>query len=112
MRRLLAIAVPAVLLLGAPVSAPAKGIMGATVCGVDGCKTVERVDEGLLGGGAATSPPSAREPFVRLEFRVGVPGHTERVRQLFVPRPSSSSARTASGGHRWRWPRCRRSRGA
>ena len=59
MRRLLAIAVPAVLLLGAPASAPAKGIMGATVCGADGCREVAKPDHDLLGGGAVDGAAAA-----------------------------------------------------
>ncbi len=86
MRRLLAIAVPVVLLIGAPAAAPAKGILGATVCGADGCKRVHPSEQGVLGGGAPADSPTRPEPFVRIEVRVGVPDHTERVRLLFLPR--------------------------
>ena len=86
MHRLLAIAVPVVLLLGAPLSAPAKGILGATVCGADGCRTVHPSEGGVLGGGAPADSPARPEPFVRIDVRVGVPDHTERVRLLFLPR--------------------------
>ena len=86
MRRLLAIVVAAVLLLGAPAVAPAKGILGATVCGADGCKKVQPTEQGVLGGGAPADSPARPEPFVRIEVRVGVPDHSERVRLLFLPR--------------------------
>ncbi len=58
MRRLLAIAVPAVLLLFAPASAGAKGIAGATVCGADGCREIHDADPTLLEGGAPADGPA------------------------------------------------------
>jgi hypothetical protein len=101
MRRLIAVAVPAVLLLGAPSSAPAKGIMSAKVCGADGCRAVHSSENGLLGGGPATSGPSRREPFVRLAIRVGVPEHTQRVRLLYLP---DSELLLADDGETWMVP--------
>jgi hypothetical protein len=101
MRRLIAIALPAVLLLGAPSSAPAKGIMSAKVCGADGCKTVHPTENDVLGGGPATDGPSRPEPFVRLNVRIGVPHHSEPVRLLFLPR---SELLLADDGETWMVP--------
>ena len=100
MRRLLAIALPAVLLLGAPV-ATAKQVSGAKVCGADGCRSIPGADESLLMGGDPTSGPTAPEPFVRLEMRLRVPGHSERVRNLFLPR---SGLVLADDGVTWTRP--------
>jgi hypothetical protein len=104
MRRLIAIALPAALLLGAPSSAPAKGIMSAKVCGADGCQTIHTTEASLLEGGAPTSGPSRGEPFVRLNIRVGVPGHSEPVRLLFLPR---SELLLADDGETWMVPMAR-----
>jgi hypothetical protein len=84
MRRLLAIALSAVLLLCAP--AVAKEVTGATVCGGDGCKSMDGADEAMLQGGPPTDGPSRGEPFVRMEFRIAAGGETERVRNIFRPR--------------------------
>jgi len=86
MRRLLAIAIAAVLLLGAPAAAPGKGIVSAKVCGADGCRAVHPTHEGMLGGGAPADSPARPEPFVRIVVRVGVPDHVEPIRLLFLPR--------------------------
>jgi hypothetical protein len=101
MRRLLAIALPAALLLGAPAAAPAKGIMSATVCGADGCEDIRPSEQGVLGGGAPADAPAKREPFVRIDVRVGVPDHTERVRLLFLP---GSELLLADDGGTWMVP--------
>lgn len=101
MRRLLALAVPSALLLTLPATAPGKGVMSAKVCGADGCRTIDRVDEALLGGGPPTAGPKRGEPFVRLDLRVGVPGHTELVRMLYLPR---SELVLASDGETWMVP--------
>ena len=85
MRCLLAVAVPVALLLGAPAAAPAKGILGTTVCGADGCRAVHPSEQGVLEGGAPADSPARPEPFVRIDVRVGVPDHTEHVRLLFLP---------------------------
>ncbi len=98
MRRLIAIALPAVLLLGAPVSASAKGIMGASVCGADGCREVPKPDYRLLEGGSASDPPDRPEPFVRVTIRVGVPDHVEPVRLVFLP---ASGLVLAEDGTTW-----------
>jgi hypothetical protein len=84
MRRLLAIALPAVLLLCAP--AGAKEVTGATVCGGDGCRSIDGAGEELLQGGPPTNGPSQREPFVRMEFRFAAGGQTDTVRNIFLPR--------------------------
>jgi hypothetical protein len=104
MRRLIAIALPAALLLGAPPAASAKGITSAKVCGADGCRTIHATGSGLLEGGPPTSGPSRGEPFVRLNIRVGVPGHSERVRLLFLPR---SELVLADDGETWMVPMAR-----
>jgi hypothetical protein len=86
MRRLLAIALPAALLLCAP--ATAKEVTAATVCGADGCRSIPAVDEAFLDGGPAAGAPSRREPFVRMEFRLAhgdAAGAAQRVRTLFLP---------------------------
>ncbi len=101
MRRLLAFAVPAVLLLAAPASALAKGIVAASVCGADGCRTISEPDHDLLGGGATTDAPSRPEPFVRLNVEVGVPGNVERMRMLYLPR---SDRLLAPDGTTWLQP--------
>ncbi len=101
MRRLLAIAVPAVLLLATPAAAPAKGILSAKVCGADGCRPAHPSERDVLGGGAPADPPARREPFVRVEVEVGVPDHTERIRLLFLPR---SELMLADDGGTWMVP--------
>jgi hypothetical protein len=84
MRRLLALALPTLLLLGAPTGAVAKQITSAKACGADRCTSIE-ADESLLMGGQPTVGPSQPETFVRLEFRIGVPGHSERMSNYFLP---------------------------
>lgn len=84
MRRLFALALPTLLLLAAPVGAAAKEITAAKVCGSDRCSAIDG-DEALLMGGQPTVGPSQPESFVRLEFRIGVPGHSERIRNYFLP---------------------------
>ena len=86
MRRLLAVLIPAVLLLGVPASAPAKGIASAQACGADGCHAIAKADRRLLEGGPQAEPPAAREPFVRLRIRIGAPDHPEPMILLFLPR--------------------------
>jgi hypothetical protein len=98
MRRSLAIAVA--VLLAVPMTAGAKGITSAKVCGSDGCRTVESPDGALLGG-PPTSGPTRPEPFVRLELRVGVPDRTETVEVLFLPR---SELLLADNGEEWMQP--------
>jgi LPXTG-motif cell wall-anchored protein len=85
MRRLLAFALPAVLLLTAAPTAAAKGVTSAKVCGSDGCRSIAGAREQLLANGPPTAGPEAAEPFVRFELRVGVPGHSELVEQTFLP---------------------------
>ena len=104
MRRLLAIAIPAVVLLGAPAAAPAKGIVSAKVCGADGCRTVHPTEEGMLGGGAPADSPARPEPFVRIVVRVGVPDHIEPIRLLFLPR---SELLLGDDGGTWMVPMAR-----
>jgi hypothetical protein len=101
MRRLLAVALPALLLLGAPAVSAAKEIAGGEVCGADACRAIASPDERLLQGGPPVAGPSAREPFVRLDFRVGVPGHVEHARTLFLPR---SGLVLADDGSTWMHP--------
>jgi hypothetical protein len=101
MRRLIAIALPAALLLGLPPCASAKGILGAEVCGSNGCRAIHATENGVLGGGPRTSGPSRAEPFVRLHVRVGVPGHSQRMSVLFLPR---SELLLASDGVTWMVP--------
>jgi len=84
MRRLLALALPTLLLLAAPAGAAAKEITAAKVCGSDRCTAIDG-DEALLMGGQPTVGPSQPESFVRLEFRIGVPGHSERISNYFLP---------------------------
>ncbi len=84
MRRLLALALPTLLLLVAPAGAAAKEITAAKVCGADRCTAID-ADEALLMGGQPTVGPSQPESFVRLEFRIGVPGHSERISNYFLP---------------------------
>ena len=86
MRRLLAFALPAVLLLSAAPTAAAKGVTSAKVCGADGCRSIAAAKESLLQNGPPTAGAKAAEPFVRFEIRVGVPGHSELVEQTFLPR--------------------------
>ena len=86
MRRLLAVVLPLLVFLAAPAVSPAKGIMSGEVCGANGCRSIESTDDSLLQGGPPVAAPSAREPFVWLDFRVGEPGHVERARTLFLPR--------------------------
>ena len=86
MRRLLAFALPAVLLLAAPSAAIAKEVSDAKVCGADGCKAIANADETMLGGQAVRGPAAA-EPFVRLRFEIGDgAGYSERVSNIFLPR--------------------------
>jgi hypothetical protein len=85
MRRLLALVLPAALLLGAPVAA-AKEVSGAKVCGADGCRSIPRADETLLLGGDPAAGPRVAEPFVKLEMRIGAGGHSELVEMSFLPR--------------------------
>jgi hypothetical protein len=101
MRRLLAIALPALLLLGVASPASAKGIVGAKVCGADGCRTLATADQSLLEGGPPTAGPAAREPFVRLDVTVGGPGHHEPVRLVYLPR---SELLLADDGETWMQP--------
>ncbi len=85
MRRLLAIALPAALFVSAP--AIAKEVTGGTVCGDDGCRSIQAVDETMLDGGPPAAAPARSEPFVRLEFRFAHgPGPDARVGSLFLPR--------------------------
>jgi hypothetical protein len=84
MRRLLALALPTLLLLAAPVGAAAKEITAAKVCGSDRCTAID-ADEALLMGGQPVVGPSQPESFVRLAFRIGVPGHSERLSNYFLP---------------------------
>ena len=99
MRRLLAVAVPAVLLLAVPASA--KEVLSAKVCGADGCKSIAQADERLLAGGPEAQPPAGPEPFVRLSMLIGVPGHHERVSLLFLPR---SNLLLGGDGATWMHP--------
>jgi MYXO-CTERM domain-containing protein len=101
MRRLLAIALPALLLVSAPAVTAAKEIAGGEVCGADGCLSIASPDERLLQGGPPVAGPTAREPFVRLEFRVGVPGHSEHASTLFLPH---SGLVLADDGSTWMRP--------
>lgn len=84
MRRLLALALPTLLLLAAPAAAAAKEITAAKVCGSDRCTAIDG-DEALLIGGRPVAGPTQPETFVRLEFRIGVPGHSERISNYFLP---------------------------
>lgn len=86
MRRLLAIALPAVLLLCAPAAAAAKEVTGATVCGADACRSMDGAGEALLQGGPPTHGPTQSEPFVRMEFEIAAGRETDRVRNVFLPR--------------------------
>lgn len=86
MRRLLAFALPAVLLLSGAPSAGAKGVTSAKVCGSDGCRSIAEARAELLQNSPPTARPKAAEPFVRFEIRVGVPGHSELVERAFLPR--------------------------
>jgi hypothetical protein len=101
MRRLLGIVLPAVLLLAAPAAAPAKEVTGGEVCGTDGCRSIASPRITLLEGGPPVSGPAAREPFVRVRLRIGVPGHSEPVRMLFLPR---SGLVLAGDGATWMRP--------
>jgi hypothetical protein len=101
MRRLLALALPAALLLGAPAAATAKRVTAAKVCGADGCETIAAPGTSLLEGGPPAQGPAAREPFVRMQFRIGVPGHSEPVHMLFLPR---SGLVLADDGQTWMHP--------
>jgi hypothetical protein len=98
MRRLLAIALPAVLLLGT--SAAAKGVTAARVCGADGCRSIAGADASLLDAGPPTDGPAKREPFVRMEFDVGG-GRAQPVRTVFLPR---SGLVLADDGTTWMHP--------
>ncbi|MDX6720307.1 MAG: hypothetical protein QOJ63_2561 [Solirubrobacteraceae bacterium] len=97
MRRLLAIALPAVLLLAAP--AVAKEVTGAKVCGADGCRSMPGAGASLLGGGPPRGGPAAAEPFVRVEFSFR--GHPQPVRNVFLPR---SGLLLADDGTTWMHP--------
>ena len=99
MRRLLAIALPAVLLLCAP--AAAKEVTGATVCGADGCRAMDGVGEELLQGGPPVDAPAQGEPFVRLVFRFAAGRETHRVRNIFMPR---SGLLLGDDGRTWLQP--------
>ncbi|MDX6677991.1 MAG: hypothetical protein QOE31_2043 [Solirubrobacteraceae bacterium] len=100
MRRLLAVALPAVLLLCSP--AAAKEVSSAKVCGDDGCRSIAGADDSLLQGGPPTDGPARSEPFVRMEFRVAEgPGQSQSVRNIFLPR---SGLILADDGVTWMRP--------
>jgi hypothetical protein len=100
MRRLLAIALPAVLLLlCAP--AAAKEVTGAAVCGADVCRAMTGVGEELLQGGPPVAAPAQGEPFVWLELRFAAGRETHSVRNLFMPR---SGLLLGDDGRAWMAP--------
>jgi hypothetical protein len=100
MRRLLATALPAALLVCAP--ATAKEVTTASVCGADGCRSIAAVDTAWLDGGPPTGGPSRSEPFVRMEFHFAHGGGAgEQVRTLFLP---GSGLVLAADGTTWMRP--------
>jgi len=85
MRRLLSLALPAMLLLCAPAAVSPKKVSAAKVCGADGCRAIQDADESIAGGQAARGPAAA-EPFVRLRFTIGDgAGYSERISNIFLP---------------------------
>ena len=100
MRRLLAIALPAVLLVCS--AAAAKEITGAAVCGADGCRSIDGAGHSMLEGGPPTGAPSQSEPFVRIAFQIGDgSGYSERLSNIFLPR---SGLLLADDGTTWMRP--------
>jgi hypothetical protein len=85
MRTFLALLTAALLL---PAAAQAKGILGAKVCGDEGCVRVGHVaggDQALMGG-PPVSAPKERAPFFRIRFKIGEDGKAFGfVRTLYVP---------------------------
>jgi len=100
-RRLLGTVLPAIVLLGAPAVSAAKQLTGGEVCGTGGCSAIVAPRIALIEGGPPVSGPTAGEPFVRMRFRIGVPGHSESVRMLFLPR---SGLVLADDGVTWMRP--------
>lgn len=104
--RLLIASVAALALALAP-QAVAKGVDGATVCGVDTCASADRDDLGPeLMGGTPAMPPTEAAPWYRatLEMGDGRPGG--RVYDTFkvnvLPQAGLIRGRDGYGGSLWR----------
>ena len=86
MRRLLAFALPAALLLARPRPPPRQGRHQREGLRRRRLPLDREARESCSQHGPPTAGPKAAEPFVRFEIRVGVPGHSELVEQTFLPR--------------------------
>ena len=87
MRTLLALLTTA-FLVALTTSAQAKEILGAKVCGEDGCVRVGSVAGGdaALYGGPPASAPKERAPFFRIRFKIGEDSKSfGYIRTLYVP---------------------------
>jgi len=73
----------------APVSASAKGLMKVVICGADGCAdATSRVGHGdrMLDNSLAEAAPDARAPFYRVKVIIGERSRPEgRMTMLYVP---------------------------
>lgn len=99
-----------VVLLALSASAHAKGIVGATACGADGCRdvTARAHDPALLEMGTAAGGPTATAPgFVRLRITIGEGGdaaHGFKLTELYVPARDLLAVREEGGGWVWTTP--------
>ena len=102
----LLIAFTTVLALTLAPHAAAKGIDGATVCGVDACASADRGDLGPeLMGGTPTMPPTEGGPWYRAELELGDGRPGGRVYETFRMRvlPESGYIRQRDGYGGWSW---------
>ena len=103
--RLLIASIAVFVLVLAP-QAAAKGIEGATVCGVDACTSADRDDLGpALMGGTPTMPPTEAAPWFRAKLELGDGRPGGRVFETFaidvLPESGYIRMRDGYGGSGW-----------
>jgi hypothetical protein len=88
-RKLLIAAAAAVICLVVPAGAAAKELSSATICGESGCRTIDRPNELLAGGGDGIPEPApAASPYYAVRLTTTHEGREEAWTIFYVPGPA------------------------